>query len=739
MGALVDAKYRVEAQLGSGAMGVVYRGRHEALDRPVALKVLRHLRSRDELLVRRFRREARMAAKLSHPHSVQVQDFGEDRTSGFLYLAMELVEGESLMDVIRRHRTLSARRVARLMLQVSSALEAAHRLEMIHRDVKPANILVTEQTGRDGRPVEIAKVCDFGLAKITTEHADPGATNDPKIRAAGTPVYMSPEQAIGEPLDPRTDIYSCGVVLHHLLAGKPPFLASRPFEILMAHVSEEPVLLRRVAPEVPASLERLVAWCLVKNRDARCPDAQTLRDALREVAVELGEPVTDEMAVELGEPVAQDRAPAWKSLSADLTLEPAVESGQAAPVDPAAAEPMPIPLPADAILDAPPLPADAILEPVAEPDADIDALVARAVAEVEAPKDVHRQHAQEHQMAGLDRGRHSDAVAERAAYVYTRYGITYEPYRGAHPFWARDHRGELLGPFGHDDLFRVIERSGELGTARQVLVSADEERWMTADAFIRLVGLEILLEGKQPRREPSVAIWSGSVARTGLVSVFARMARERGSGRLFLRRGHEDGERGEIHVINGRPTFVYSNREGLQIPDLLVSQGLLEPDLLAGFLRRALLEESPLEAVIGREAGIDVGQWNTRFMQERLRSIFPWTGGEFYFDRSEIPMRLEPFAPSLLSVTRDLVYRGMTEAELEAWGRRWVSAPLQPSQWFAEGCRQLRLPEAQARMARRMLRRRTLGEAVDAEGPHRRLALTLAYIFFEADILLKPL
>jgi len=326
--------------------------------------------------------------------------------------------------------------------------------------------------------------------------------------------------------------------------------------------------------------------------------------------------------------------------------------------------------------------------------------------------------------------------------MFTRYGITYEPYRGEHPFWARDHRGELLGPLGHDDLFRVIRTAGEARTAAEVLVSADEERWMTAEAFIRLVGLERLLEGeaKALASSASGAGWTGSVDPSKLIAVFARVARERMSGRLLLRRGSdEEPERAEIHAINGQPTFVYVNREGMQIPDLLVSQGLLDPDLLAAYMRRALLEERPLETVIAREAGIEVGQWHQRFMRERLRNILPWAGGRFAFDAAAMPLRLTPFAPSLLSVTRDLIYRTSSIDELEVWARPLADAPLSPSRWFADGVRQLRLSDPQVRMVRRMLKRRSLAEALDGEGAHRKMALSLAFLMYEAEILLKPI
>lgn len=762
VGQRVDGKYRLDAILGRGAMGVVYRGVHEALDRPVAVKVLRNLRARDGILVKRFQREARAAAKLSHPHSVQVLDFGEDRDHGFLYLVMELVEGPSLMDVVRAERRLGVRRTAELMAQVASAIGAAHALDIIHRDVKPANMILATRVSEGQGREELVKVCDFGLAKITTEHVDPNSTHDPKLKAAGTPVYMAPEQAVGEPLDPRADIYACGVVLYHLLVGRPPFLSRRSFEILMAHVSKKPVPPRQLVPEIPEAMERLVLWCLVKDRAGRCPDAKTLREGLEQIAVDLGSSGFRARSPSFATLPAVSVVPTaggsgWTSLSDDLKLEasppavpptarpgvdPVVPAGAALTEGPDGAEHAAPALPLDAIVGLDdgadgPVPGTAV-----DPLDDIDALVAEAVAEVEEAKGLHRQHAQSDLMAGLEHGRHSDAVAERAAYMYTRYGITYEPYVGDDPFWVRDHRGEALGPLGRDDLFRVLSSCGKLGVASQVLVSADDERWMPATAFVRLVGLELLLEGSTNAETSaeSGTIWGGRLEVTSLVAVFARIVRERHTGVLGLQHGPTDEpDRAEVHVINGQPTFVYVNREGMQIPDLLVSQGLIDPKLLGSFLRRALLEERSLESVISRDAGIDMAQWDQRFMQERLREAVRWPAGRFVFDGSRVPGRLRPFSATLLSAVREPIYRESSLRQLETWAYPFLHAPLTPSQWFAEGVRHLRLADAQAQMVRRMLRKRTLGEALEGEGNRRQMALALAYVLYEADILLKPL
>ncbi|MDF2693491.1 MAG: Serine/threonine protein kinase PrkC, regulator of stationary phase, partial [Labilithrix sp.] len=231
IGRRVAGKFVVEQFLGGGAMGAVYRARDDSLDRKVALKVMHPAVAVDPSFVNRFHREARAASRLDHPNSMRVIEFGEE-PDGLLYIAMEYLEGRDLYKVIHEDWPLSEARITDVMMKALAALAVAHDMGVIHRDLKPENIMILDRKDDEGH--DIVKVCDFGIAKITEkdENAPPDAapkTAGAKLTTAGvvvgTPEYMSPEQARGEKLDARSDLYSMGIILYQLLTGRTPFLA----------------------------------------------------------------------------------------------------------------------------------------------------------------------------------------------------------------------------------------------------------------------------------------------------------------------------------------------------------------------------------------------------------------------------------------------------------------------------------------------------------------------------------
>ncbi len=260
--------YVIEAEIGRGGMGVVYRGFDRALRRPVAIKMLRDLDMATGDDLRRFEREAQAIANLSHPGIVAVHAVGQH--SGRPYIVMELVAGESLETLLRR-QALSPRRVAELVHAVALALEHAHEKGVVHRDVKPGNVMVDEQ----GRP----RLMDFGLARRAT--TDEAMTNTGAV--VGTPAYMAPEQARGdrEAQGPRTDVYGLGGLLYRALAGRPPFEAPSIQLLSVKVLNEDPPPLRKIKPGVHADLETITLRCLEKEPERRYGSA-------REVALELG-------------------------------------------------------------------------------------------------------------------------------------------------------------------------------------------------------------------------------------------------------------------------------------------------------------------------------------------------------------------------------------------------------------------------------------------------------------------
>jgi serine/threonine-protein kinase len=279
LGRVIAEKFRIDSQLGIGSVGTVYRATHLQLNRTVALKVLRASLASEPGHVERFTREARLASQLDHPNVVHVYDYGTD-AGGLTYLAMEFAEGSDLAAVIDRESPLAPARVVALLAQVLSALVAAHRLGIVHRDLKPENILVVSRPGDDGRDVETAKVADFGIAKVYGDTARASEAITRFGSANGTPEYMSPEQALAQELDGRSDVYACGVMLYEMLAGRPPFVGETPLEVVEQHVRDAPAPPSKWRADVDPRLATVAMRALEKDRADRYADAAEMRAAL---------------------------------------------------------------------------------------------------------------------------------------------------------------------------------------------------------------------------------------------------------------------------------------------------------------------------------------------------------------------------------------------------------------------------------------------------------------------------
>src|SRR3954447_20575792 len=254
-----NGRYELHRQLGRGGMAEVFLARDQLLDRPVAVKALFTEFASDPAFVQRFRREATAAANLNHPNIVGVYDWGE--TEGTYFIVMEYVDGRSLSEVLRDEGPLHPDRVADIGADVAAALGFAHRNGVVHRDVKPGNVLLT-QAGQ-------VKVADFGIARAIEASPDDNLTQVGQVM--GTATYFSPEQARGEAVDPRSDLYSLGCVLYELSVGRPPFNGDTPVDIAYKHAPGPPVPPRHVDGAVPAALEAIILKCLAKNPANRYP------------------------------------------------------------------------------------------------------------------------------------------------------------------------------------------------------------------------------------------------------------------------------------------------------------------------------------------------------------------------------------------------------------------------------------------------------------------------------------
>jgi len=277
-------QYRLDSKIGEGGMGTVYRASHAMLRRPTAIKILPPEKAGEEA-IQRFEREVQLTAQLSHPSTVVVFDYGRT-PQGLFYYAMEYLEGLNLEQLVRADGPQPAGRVIHVLRQVAGALAEAHGVGLIHRDVKPANIILSQ---RGGVP-DVAKVVDFGLVKPVDGTA--GAAPDLGLTGAhmlvGTPLYVSPESVSGAPLDGRSDLYALGAVGYFLLTGTPVFYASSVMEVLSHHLRTPPdPMSTRTGGDVPAALEQVIMRCLAKRPEDRYPSARALELALERCAADV--------------------------------------------------------------------------------------------------------------------------------------------------------------------------------------------------------------------------------------------------------------------------------------------------------------------------------------------------------------------------------------------------------------------------------------------------------------------
>src|SRR4051812_4717424 len=250
-------------------MADVFLGRDRLLDRQVAIKVLFPEFAVDPNFVERFRREAQAAANLSHPNIVNVYDWG--RHAGTYFIAMEYVHGRTLADILRTNGRVTAKQAAEIASEVAAALGFAHEAGLVHRDIKPANILI----GSNGQ----VKVADFGIARAMNAPTESSLTQAGAVM--GTATYFSPEQAQGAQPDPRSDLYSLGIVMYEMVAGRPPFTGENPVGIAYKQVHDHPQPLNRIVADVPRAYEAIVAKLLAKDPRVRYATAGALRDDLR--------------------------------------------------------------------------------------------------------------------------------------------------------------------------------------------------------------------------------------------------------------------------------------------------------------------------------------------------------------------------------------------------------------------------------------------------------------------------
>ena len=284
---IIRNKYEILQEIGVGGMGIVYRGRHMTFNELCAIKVLNDQIAGDKNFLQRFQTEAVVTRKLRHPNAVRVDDF-DYTEDGRPFIVMELVDGRNLGEILQIEGALAAQRAVRIAAQVARALGAAHKLGVVHRDIKPGNIILA--AGEQGE--EVAKVLDFGIAKLRQagEGASSGMTMTGMV--VGTPLYMSPEQFMGKQageIDGRTDIYSLGVVLYQMVTGRVPFDGDTPYTLMMQHMEGKVVSPTELVPSlrVPQGLSQVILKAIDKSRDLRYQSADEFVAALEGLSAEV--------------------------------------------------------------------------------------------------------------------------------------------------------------------------------------------------------------------------------------------------------------------------------------------------------------------------------------------------------------------------------------------------------------------------------------------------------------------
>ncbi len=294
VGTRLADRYEIISVIGHGGMGVVYKARHELIDRVVAIKMLKPQLIMDAASAQRFQQEAKAASRLSHPNVITLFDFGLTPT-GQPYLVMDFLQGSSLSELIKRERQLSVDRFVSICSQVCDALDHAHRNGIIHRDLKPGNIMLTTRQGE----ADLVKVVDFGVAKIMPFAGEDSQSVTQSGEVFGSPVYMSPEQCVGEPLDVRSDIYSMGVVMYEMLTGTVPLRGKDIIQTIMMHKCDLPSPFAQMRPDlhIPDRLEAAVFKALAKDPAKRYQSMSEIKESLLDGGVNVAGATTSRAPV----------------------------------------------------------------------------------------------------------------------------------------------------------------------------------------------------------------------------------------------------------------------------------------------------------------------------------------------------------------------------------------------------------------------------------------------------------
>lgn len=701
-GRVIASKLRLDARLGTGAMGEVWRARHLGLDKDVAVKFLRPDKGPSPDMTRRFIREARTACRLDHPNSIAILDFGAD-ADGALYLAMELVEGKNLAQILHERGRLPLTEASNVLLQVLAAIGAAHDEGILHRDVKPSNILVLEGLDDDRKPITRVKVCDFGLAKYA------GSNDTLEVserRLVGTPLYMSPEQATGDEVDGRSDLYACGVVLFEALTGRPPYEADRAVQVLMKHCAAPIPHARDLVPELVDRVDEVLAQALAKNPEDRFPTARAFRAELSQLVPGAG-PTTNP-----GPASGRHRS----AVATDYFLA-ARPSEEAAPPEVAIEAPDPTPPSPreDVRFEAP-------IEAGPAPDPTLDL---RVESEPEGTSD----------LSTLMPSMRSAGPGPRAApvdsrFLWERYALS--PHRPTPPrgFWLLDAENNRVGPLTFDELAVALRLEAHDGGLERCLVAADPKPngWRPATALLRTLHSEPVAKLRPPPASSSTT-YRGDLEPVAIPSLLLRCSESEMTGRVVL--SCSDSARPayfEVHVIAGHPTHIETNELKLQLPSVLVARGALDEHELPLLVSDAWARDSGFESAARSLAGLELQEHEGSVMRRRLRALLQMQRGAWVLDAGFEPEHRRQFAPSFGSILPRLISESVSSETLEQVLVPHLGSSLRGVPELEEQVAQLGFTSDERTIARELMSSPKLGVALPTTPELWRAYASVAYM-----------
>ena len=660
-GRVLAGKLRLDHRLATGAMGEVWRARHLGLDKDVAVKILRTDRPLTDDMTERFIREARTASRLDHNNSVSVLDFGRD-PSGPLYLAMELLEGQTLRQTLFERGRFPLPEACQLMSQVLAALAAAHSAGILHRDIKPSNIMLVPRQDDDGNPNMQVKVCDFGLAKFSNQAETLRGT---ERRLVGTPLYMSPEQAVSELLDERSDLYACGVVFFEMLTGRPPFEAERAVSVLMKHCASPIPKASNLVDSLPAEVDTLITTALGKDRSERFQSAREFRTAVLDLN-KLPNIVPEQsnnssldtsyfiQPVSTGNnerlPKNTPEQPKLPSIEAQAMLE-----GQEQTFE------LPLERPVEATVS-PPI--SGAMLPLIDGTA-----IETAGVKSYATESLPRPPLEAAELVPPIRSfeEKAQAPATDTRFLWERYALS--PYRRApaRGFWLLDGQTNRIGPLTFDELCLALRLEAHEGSLPQSYVATDPrpQTWRPAEIFLRTLhsrGVS-LLEAPSALRSDA----SGWLNPTTFPSLIALATREAMTGRIIVASSRTAKSAFfEVHLVAGSPTFIETNELNLQLPAVLIERGAFSENDLPNLVNDAWSNDTSLAVSVRRLTGVDLEEHRSGVMRSRLRRILKMAEGTWVADGGFQPEERRPFARSLLEILPRLAREALPRSTIEA-------------------------------------------------------------------------